>query len=117
MKSLLEKTFSFLERAEDAIGNATDTDFLLHSSLSDKQNSGLPHRATAIRIEGVHNPTLEIWAECVEKLWQVAMMLPGRTLTWDALSARMVLWRALAGEEASLTTEWVRRETVRMLQS
>jgi nucleolar pre-ribosomal-associated protein 1 len=99
---------------EEVFDGPLDAGSLQKESLG-RESSGLPHRANAVFVE-TSVPTLQSWAACVEKLWQVAMALQEQIPTWDRLSARMVLWRAIAGDEASEISEWVRRETIKMLQ-
>jgi nucleolar pre-ribosomal-associated protein 1 len=81
-----------------------------------EEASGLPHRAYGAHQETPTIPTLASWSHYVQALWQAAMTVPQKAKEWDGLSARMVLWRALAGEHGTAAGEWARRETIRMLQ-
>lgn len=62
-------------------------------------------------------PAIEAWGSCVESLWRVSMTLPTKTAEWDALSSRLLIWRAIAGESRTGTGEWARREMLEHLRS
>ncbi|TFK33679.1 ribosome 60S biogenesis N-terminal-domain-containing protein [Crucibulum laeve] len=66
---------------------------------------------------GLHDPPviedpLAIWGSSVEMLWRVAMSVEEKSDTWDALTSRVLVWRAVTGS-ASAVGEWARTETVR----
>ncbi|TDL17669.1 hypothetical protein BD410DRAFT_754176 [Rickenella mellea] len=58
---------------------------------------------------------LRAWGDCVERLWQVAMVCNEKDAAWDALSCRLLVWRALVGEGGTEVGEWARKEVVRCL--
>lgn len=70
---------------------------------------------------GLHEPVdgednlLRVWGSGVEALWRASMNSAEKLTTWDALSCRMLLWRALVGEEEGQVGEWVRKELMRAL--
>lgn len=69
-----------------------------------------PHGASGLHeIHGIDDPMLN-WGEAVESLWRVSMQLEKKTAAWDALTSRLLIWRAIIGAEGSATGEWVRRE-------
>jgi hypothetical protein len=76
----------------------------------------LPHRshAAALASPAADVPAVQTWANCVRDLWRANMALSGKTYAWDALSARMLVLRALAGH-ATGVEEWVRRQAISML--
>jgi hypothetical protein len=76
----------------------------------------LPHRshAAALASPAADVPAVQTWANCVRDLWRASMALSGKTYAWDALSARMLVLRVLAGD-ATGVEEWVRRQAISML--
>ncbi|KAI0751700.1 ribosome 60S biogenesis N-terminal-domain-containing protein [Daedaleopsis nitida] len=60
-------------------------------------------------------PSIKQWGECVEALWRVTMTMLDRTGEWDALTSRLLIWRAIAGVEGSRMGEWMREEVVQHL--
>jgi hypothetical protein len=70
-----------------------------------------PHRGNTLwKLEEVDE--YEIWGQCVEALWGTTMRMEGKCAEWDALNARMLVWRAWAGQRTE-AGEWCRREVVR----
>jgi len=61
-----------------------------------------------------HDP-VQVWGEGVEALWRITMTLENKTAAWDALTCRLLVWRAIVGEDGSAVGEWARREVVRNL--
>lgn len=82
----------------------------------DKTASGNLHRSQHL-FDAPPTPTIEVWGSCVESLWRVSMALPTKTAEWDALSSRLLVWRAIAGESRTGTGEWVRREMLEHLRA
>lgn len=78
-----------------------------------KQSRPLPpHRSHGLyEPYPVDNP-LQLWGDSVEALWRVTMTFEEKSAAWDALSSRLVIWRAIVGEEVSAVGEWVRTEVV-----
>lgn len=70
---------------------------------------------------GLHEPVggeedlLQVWGKGIESLWRASMTFTEKSAAWDALSSRLLLWRALVGEEESHMGEWARKEIVRAL--
>jgi nucleolar pre-ribosomal-associated protein 1 len=62
------------------------------------------------------NP-VEVWGEGVEALWQITMTIERKSPAWDALTCRLLLWRAMVGEDGSTVGEWARKEVVRNLRT
>ncbi|KAF7984362.1 hypothetical protein HWV62_15393 [Athelia sp. TMB] len=58
---------------------------------------------------------LHVWGKGVETLWRVTMNFTEKSAAWDVLSCRLLLWRALVGEEGSQVGEWERKEIIRAL--
>jgi nucleolar pre-ribosomal-associated protein 1 len=86
----------------------------------------MEHRATRPQMLSLHGaPDLlepmseqdpvQVWGEGVEALWRITMTLESKTPTWDALTCRLLLWRAIVGEDGSAVGEWARKEVVRNL--
>ena len=74
-----------------------------------------PHSAQTLHLSPA-SVGLRTWGTCVEALWQVAMRLETKCAEWDMLTARLLLWRSLVGEEGSEVGEWARREVVKNLE-
>ncbi|KAH9936862.1 ribosome 60S biogenesis N-terminal-domain-containing protein [Epithele typhae] len=75
--------------------------------------------STSVRVHRSHRlfeaddaPTIQVWGECTEALWRASMACASKTGEWDALSSRLLVWRAVAGPGGSATGEWARREVV-----
>ena len=77
-----------------------------------------PHRAHGLLGVPVTVERLGTWGATVEALWRVAMTLEGDgTHMWAMLTQRLVVWRALVGEEDSPVGEWARKQVVLALWS
>ncbi|TFK65850.1 hypothetical protein BDN72DRAFT_178326, partial [Pluteus cervinus] len=73
-----------------------------------------PYRSLNVHEPYPTIPPIQTWGIAVEMLWQVAMVLNSRTAAWDALTARMLILKSIAGLNSNTNTpaEWVRREVV-----
>jgi nucleolar pre-ribosomal-associated protein 1 len=59
-----------------------------------------------------------LWGRSIESLWRVSMTVEEEGLSaWEALTARLLLWRGMVGEERSLVGEWARRQVVRCMSA
>jgi nucleolar pre-ribosomal-associated protein 1 len=81
--------------------------------LTSRADASRLHTSYTAQVEPMLSDT-ETWGRAVVALWRVAMALETKTVAWDALSARVLLWRAVAGD-GCVEGEWVRREAVRAL--
>ncbi|KAI0092903.1 ribosome 60S biogenesis N-terminal-domain-containing protein [Irpex rosettiformis] len=70
-----------------------------------------PHRSYVLW-KAIEADELELWGQCVESLWSATMQVGERSAAWDALTARLLIWRANAGQRSTVG-EWARREVVR----
>ena len=59
--------------------------------------------------------SVERWGACVEALWRIATSAADRTGEWDALTGRLLIWRAIAGARGTRTGNWVRQAMVNIL--
>ncbi|KAH0839437.1 ribosome 60S biogenesis N-terminal-domain-containing protein [Lanmaoa asiatica] len=83
-----------------------------------------PHHAQGLHnLPAMDDEPLQTWGEIVEMLWRVAMSLDDdddddgtHVHGWAMLTRRLVVWRALVGEEASPVGEWARKEVVLALR-
>ncbi|KAF8128177.1 ribosome 60S biogenesis N-terminal-domain-containing protein [Boletus edulis] len=82
-----------------------------------------PHRAQGLHDVPATLDPLRTWGEIVEALWRAAMAPvndddDGTHGTWTMamLTRRLLVWRALVGEEACPVGEWARREVVLALR-
>ena len=66
--------------------------------------------------QGCSADTLPVWGFCVESLWRASMSLDNKVAAWDALTSRLLVWRAIAGDTTKVG-EWARREVVRNIGS
>lgn len=90
-----------------------------------EQDTPLQHTAAPlpVSLEALHTATtlwqtrsddaLALWGYCVESLWCASMATDEKTSAWDALTSRLLVWRAIVGADAAPTGEWARREVVR----
>lgn len=74
-----------------------------------------PHGALGLHDTPSCDDRVQMWGYAVEALWRMTMTFETKTSTWDALTCRLLLWRAIVGEDASAIGEWARREVVRIL--
>ena len=81
-----------------------------------KHLHGPPHRAQGLHDVPPTDDPLGTWGEIVEALWRIAMSLDDGTPAWAMLTRRLVVWRALVGEEACQVGEWARKEVVLALR-
>lgn len=112
LSSLLDKAFSWLLRLE------ADISITQSWKYPDTPSRLLqpPHRAQTLHIVPERDPVL-VWGESVERLWRVSMTLPRKSPSWDGLTSRLLVWRAIVGPEVSPVGEWARREVVRNLST
>ena len=73
-----------------------------------------PHRAQGLLGVLTTVEPLRAWGEIVEALWRAgtALEYASGTHTWAMLTRRLLVWRALVGEEGSQVGEWARKEVV-----
>ncbi|KAJ7644108.1 ribosome 60S biogenesis N-terminal-domain-containing protein [Roridomyces roridus] len=74
-----------------------------------------PHGGEDLQAAADRDPLLT-WGTSVECFWQASMTLPGKSLVWDALTSRLLVWRSIVGEERSVVGEWARKLTVKNLR-
>lgn len=72
-----------------------------------------PHHASTLHQPPKFESYARIWGQAVEALWRITMTFEQKTSTWDALTQRLLLWRAIEGQDGSATGEWARKEVVR----
>lgn len=112
-----------LSRAVECLQHLEITIHLYRLRTSVERNSHAlplpPHRAQGLHDVPTTNEPLQRWGEVVEQLWRVAMSLNAdgmHTRPWVMLTTRLVVWRALVGEEASRVGEWARKEVLLALR-
>lgn len=81
-----------------------------------------PHRGQGLHDVPKTEEPLWSWGEIVERLWRAAMSLGddgtrAHVHVWAMLTSRLVVWRALVGEEATRVGEWARKEGVLALRA
>ncbi|KAG9316608.1 hypothetical protein JVU11DRAFT_2662 [Chiua virens] len=76
-----------------------------------------PHRAQGLHDIPAAVESLWMWGQIVETLWRAAMSLDKGTPVWGMLTRRLIVWRALIGEDGSQVGEWARKEAVRALHA
>lgn len=112
LRDVLSRAAEYLQHLEPAIHP--------HRSLRpiEQQNSHAlpPHRAQGLHDAPATVDPLRTWGEIVEALWRASMSLDDGTHAWAVLTRRLVVWRALVGEEASQVGEWARKEVVLALR-
>ncbi len=80
----------------------------VHSSEPPPSHS--PHTAYHLW-DRIDNDPWNIWGEAVQGLWRAAMSQNQKCRDWDALTCRLLLWRALTSNRSSIA-EWARKEVV-----
>lgn len=115
LRAVLSRAAEYLEYLEPTIHLHRS----LHRSLDVKNLVVLaqpPHRAQGLHSIPVTVDPLRMWGEIVEMLWRASMSLDEGTHAWAMLTRRLVVWRALVGEEACQVGEWARKEAVLALR-
>ena len=112
---LLERSLHWLEPLEADVAVPTSGQLSTPFQPSSDTPSAMLHRSQHL-FDPPPSPTIELWGGSVEALWRVCMTLPSRSDEWDALSHRLLIWRAIAGAERSRVGEWARREVIENLQ-
>ncbi|KAL1732959.1 ribosome 60S biogenesis N-terminal-domain-containing protein [Schizophyllum commune] len=74
-----------------------------------------PHRAASLH-DTLSTEDLPIWGRAVKDLWRAAMQASDGQ-DWGALTARLLLWRGLSPARSGVAAEWVRKETLRSMNS
>ncbi|KAG6849538.1 hypothetical protein H0H93_007626 [Arthromyces matolae] len=75
-----------------------------------KTNSNCLHRSNSIH-EGSNCEPLQSWGMCVEGLWRILMALEDKSESWDIVTSRILVWRAITGIVDGVP-EWARRQVV-----
>ncbi|KAH9931396.1 ribosome 60S biogenesis N-terminal-domain-containing protein [Amylocystis lapponica] len=73
-----------------------------------------PHSASRL-YEVPDADSIQVWGKCVETLWHISMTTNEMCPEWDELTARLLVWRSIAGAERCLVGEWARKEVLRNL--
>ena len=74
-----------------------------------------PHRAASLH-DTLSTEDLTIWGRAVKDLWRAAMQASDGQ-DCGALTARLLLWRELSPARSGVEAEWVRKETLRSMNS
>ena len=61
--------------------------------------------------------SLILWGKVIVTLWRVVMGFDIKSLAWDELTLRLLVWRCIAGERNAAEGEWCRQEVLRNLRS
>ncbi|KAF9224544.1 hypothetical protein BS17DRAFT_780022 [Gyrodon lividus] len=113
LRAVLEHAVEYLRHLESPIN--------LRSRLTPKQDTPTlanpPHRAQGLHEMLAISDPLRAWGGIVEALWRVSMSLEHGTRVWDALTRRLLIWRAVSGENEYQAGEWARKEVVRILRA
>ncbi|KAF8665731.1 hypothetical protein AX16_000179 [Volvariella volvacea WC 439] len=97
-----------LNKFEESINLDSGQEIMANESPSPRLP---PYKSYAIHEPSHIKNTAEGWGHVVEILWQASMLLDDPT-QWSELTSRMLLVRALRGEEGSRLVEWVRKEII-----
>ncbi|KAF8838207.1 hypothetical protein BDN67DRAFT_955439 [Paxillus ammoniavirescens] len=111
LRAVLGHAVEYLRQLEPSID--------LRSRLTPKQDTlaNPPHPAQGLHDVQATSDPLRTWGEIVEALWRVSMSLEHGTCVWDVLTRKLLIWRAISGDEESQVGEWVRREVIRILRT
>lgn len=116
LQELLTRSLSRLQLLEGYI-SPPRTGKLPISRLHDRHPTRptAPHQSQHLfDIPEYHD--LFAWGRSVEALWRVSMNVEARSAKWDELTARLLIWRCIVGDEHSSAGEWARRQVVSMLR-
>jgi nucleolar pre-ribosomal-associated protein 1 len=107
--SLLNKAVECLRRMEVTLS--------IPSSSARLSSATLVSCEPLVRACEIHEPYLEgeplqTWGHCVEALWRATMTMETKPPNWDVLCSRLLLWRAIMGQESSPLGEWARKQVV-----
>ncbi|KZT20563.1 hypothetical protein NEOLEDRAFT_1140540 [Neolentinus lepideus HHB14362 ss-1] len=109
LPSLLDKTFKWLLHFEANIQSEINQSWKYPVSAQPVPSP--PHRSQTLHAVPERDPVL-VWGQSVESLWRVSMTLDEKSCSWDGLTSRLLIWRALVGPEVSPVGEWARRQAV-----
>ncbi|TFK53356.1 hypothetical protein OE88DRAFT_1696250 [Heliocybe sulcata] len=112
LPSLLDKTFDWLLHFEATIVSEINSSWKYPGSAEALPLP--PHGSQTLHYVPERHSVL-VWGQSVESLWRVSMSLGEKSSSWDGLTSRLLVWRALVGPEVSPVGEWARREVVRNL--
>jgi len=110
MNALIQSCVQYLAILETGL-QVPESALEVPGYLKKRATTSAPYRSTSL-----WNPAeargLHLWGECIESLWSAAMRLEDVCSDWDALTARLLIWRALVGHRTSEVGEWARREVL-----
>lgn len=77
----------------------------------------LSHPVPLYKAHAVHevfpfNDPFKIWGLSVEALSRATMTLKEKSASWDVLTPRMLVWRALIGADSGKLGEWTRTQVI-----
>ena len=76
------------------------------------RSHGTTHGALGLHEAPACDDHVQVWGDAVETLWRIAMTFETKISAWNTLTCRLLLWRAIVGEDASVVGEWARREVI-----
>ncbi|THV01983.1 hypothetical protein K435DRAFT_717738 [Dendrothele bispora CBS 962.96] len=99
---------------DDLASKSSQVRLELDNKTTTTANSSPPHGAFGLHEKEVVNPERS-WGETIERLWRVSMISERKSMAWDYLTARLLVWRAVVGQDHSPIGEWARRQAVHAL--
>lgn len=117
MKDLLGQALHRLRLMEDAIEFNSSRTLPIFARSDKPQPHARPlHRSRNLFVIPEQHD-IRAWGESVEALWRVSMGMEEKIECWDELTARLLIWRCIAGDDGSPVGEWARKQAVCMLQA
>lgn len=73
------------------------------------------HRSSELDQPCLIQDSLLLWGLMVEMLWRSTMTQEQKCPAWDSLTQKLLVWRAIVGEEGSQVGEWARTQVMKVI--
>ncbi|CAL1701993.1 unnamed protein product [Somion occarium] len=100
-----------MKKLEETEATLTISPDVATYGFADQSIPAPPHPSRKLWLRAKTEP-LWLWGRTLEDLWQVTLQME-RCPCWKGLTYRLLLWRAIVGEQRSVVGEWARRQVLR----
>ncbi len=113
LKTLLDAVLGYLKQCE----TSNRLTLILHSEEPTNLLPLPPHRSDRLYEVRESSDALREWGTSIELLWRATMQLEEKVQFWDALTSRLLIWKAIIGTGKSLVADWASREALGLVAS
>ncbi|TFK24236.1 hypothetical protein FA15DRAFT_423825 [Coprinopsis marcescibilis] len=111
--TLVKTLFMAIARLQDLETGILLSDTIIHAPPLDEIIPPALHNSHDVHDKPVFADPLALWGRLVELLWRVVMSSNCQEPEiWNKLTSRLLVWRAIVGEENSKEGEWARIQCV-----